>query len=105
MNAQVVKMMRQGLVTADEIDKQVVDLRMNLEQWTLPSSPSFSCANGELVTGIRNQRFLPRNEAANDAHRKATLKRPEGSSQTGKHMYSVTGRLAICAGAYCPAVL
>ena len=36
MNAQVVKMMTQGLVIADEIDKQVVDLRMNLEQWTLP---------------------------------------------------------------------
>ena len=30
MNAQVVKMMTQGLVIADEIDKQVVDLRMNL---------------------------------------------------------------------------
>ncbi|RLN33031.1 cellulose synthase-like protein E6 [Panicum miliaceum] len=34
-------------------------------------------ANGELVTGIRNQRFLPWKEAANDAHHKATLKRSE----------------------------
>jgi len=94
MNAQVVKMMTQGLVIADEIDKQVVDLgmnlfffwkvdlRMNLEQWTLPPMERGSqwCSSQIAMRHWRGQKV-------------------EAKRQTC--MYSVTGCLAICAGTLC----